>query len=213
MRIRSRCKQGPASNNPSRITSRTMGAEHAVCRGSSSYGVSVFRTVSPESTGGLPSSRSLILLTTIIRGGESSKRMQEVPTMEGIESARQEDQHVCFRCGGVIEIGEKMVTLSVAVETPIGDEAVEVLEANAISTLCPACASTTDSSRQYRRRLTCAAALTSPWRPKSGWCRWNSLESLLQGPVVGGNHLGFFGAVCRQWQTFLGPCSRPGCIW
>ena len=43
-----------------------------------------------------------------------------------------------FRCGGAIKTGEKMVTLSITVETPTGDDVVEVLEANAISNLCPA---------------------------------------------------------------------------
>ena len=61
--------------------------------------------------------------------------------MQPVESKKREDQHVCFRCGGAIEVGQKMVTLSVTVETPTGDDVVEVLEANAISTLCPACAS------------------------------------------------------------------------
>ena len=94
--------------------------------------------------------------------------------MRDVESTKQEHDHVCFRCGGAIEVGEKMVTLSVTVEIPIGDDVVEVLEANAISTLCPACASTTDSLRQHPGRPSYAVTLTNRWRRKSVWCLWNS---------------------------------------
>ena len=61
--------------------------------------------------------------------------------MKGCETRKQRYDHTCFRCGGVIEAGEKMVTLSVTVETPVGDDVVEVVEAGAVSTLCTACAS------------------------------------------------------------------------
>ncbi len=47
---------------------------------------------------------------------------------------------VCFRCGCIIGAGEKMVSLSVTLETPTGHDVVEILEASAISTLCLNCA-------------------------------------------------------------------------
>lgn len=54
---------------------------------------------------------------------------------------RQKYSFVCFRCSCIIRTGEKMVSLSVSVETPTEDGGLETSEATAISTLCSGCAS------------------------------------------------------------------------
>ena len=46
----------------------------------------------------------------------------------------------CLRCGEFIEAGEKMVSLSLTLESPTDDGAVEITEAGTVSTLCQGCA-------------------------------------------------------------------------
>jgi len=48
---------------------------------------------------------------------------------------------VCFRCGRVIEPKDKMLTISLSIETPRDDSSVDGIESYAISTLCLCCAS------------------------------------------------------------------------
>jgi len=48
---------------------------------------------------------------------------------------------VCFRCGRVIEPKDKMLTVSVSVETPRDDGSIDGVESYAISSLCFCCAS------------------------------------------------------------------------
>lgn len=61
--------------------------------------------------------------------------------MQDMEVIRQKYNFVCFRCGCIIKAGEKMVSLSVSVETPTEDGGLESSDATAISTLCSGCAS------------------------------------------------------------------------
>jgi len=61
--------------------------------------------------------------------------------MQDLKIAGQKYDFVCFRCGCIIKAGEKMVSLTVSVETPIGDGGLESNDATAISTLCSGCAS------------------------------------------------------------------------
>jgi tetratricopeptide (TPR) repeat protein len=61
--------------------------------------------------------------------------------MQDMEIIRQKYNFVCFRCGCIIRTGEKMVSLSVSVETPTEDGGLESSDATAISTLCSGCAS------------------------------------------------------------------------
>jgi len=56
------------------------------------------------------------------------------------EITEQEYHFVCFRCGCIIMIGERMLSLNVSVESPTEDDSVELSEATAISTLCSGCA-------------------------------------------------------------------------
>jgi hypothetical protein len=67
--------------------------------------------------------------------------MKEVSDMEDFRTTGQKYNLYCFRCGCIIKTGEKVVNLSVTVETPTQDDVLEVIEATAISTLCPSCAS------------------------------------------------------------------------
>lgn len=48
---------------------------------------------------------------------------------------------VCFRCGGVIEPKDKMLTVSVSVETPKDDGSIDCVGSYPISSLCFCCAS------------------------------------------------------------------------
>jgi tetratricopeptide (TPR) repeat protein len=61
--------------------------------------------------------------------------------MEDSKITEQKYHFVCFRCGCIIKTGEKMVSLSVSVETPTEDGGLESSDATAISTLCSGCAS------------------------------------------------------------------------
>lgn len=60
--------------------------------------------------------------------------------MENHETTDQKYNFVCFRCGCIIKTGEKMVNLSVTVETPTEDDTLQVAEATTVSTLCQGCA-------------------------------------------------------------------------
>jgi len=57
-----------------------------------------------------------------------------------MENSEGTHSFFCFRCGCIIGAGGKMVSLSVSLETPTGHDAVEIVEASAISTLCLSCA-------------------------------------------------------------------------
>lgn len=61
--------------------------------------------------------------------------------MQDMEMLRQRYNFVCFRCGCIIKTGEKMVSLSISVETPTYDGGLESSDATSISTLCSGCAS------------------------------------------------------------------------
>lgn len=61
--------------------------------------------------------------------------------MKDFEITGQGYDFVCFRCGCIIRTGEKMVSLTVSVETPTEDGGLESIDATAISTLCSGCAS------------------------------------------------------------------------
>lgn len=61
--------------------------------------------------------------------------------MRDFRITEQKYDFVCFRCGCIIKTGEKMVSLSVSVETPTEDGGLESIDATAISTLCSGCAS------------------------------------------------------------------------
>jgi len=61
--------------------------------------------------------------------------------MEDFEIAEQKTNFVCFRCGCIIKPGEKMVSSSVTMETPMEDDSLDVIESIGISTLCLGCAS------------------------------------------------------------------------
>lgn len=61
--------------------------------------------------------------------------------MKDFKITGQRYNFVCFRCGCIIRPGEKMVSLSVSVETPTEDGGLEASDANAISTRCSGCAS------------------------------------------------------------------------
>jgi len=61
--------------------------------------------------------------------------------MQDTESSRQKYNFVCLRCGRIIGTGEKMVSLSVSIDTPTEDGGLESSGATAISTLCSGCAS------------------------------------------------------------------------
>lgn len=61
--------------------------------------------------------------------------------MENREITEQKYSFFCFRCGGIIKAGEKMVNLSVTVEIPTEDDTLHVIDATALSTLCLGCAS------------------------------------------------------------------------
>lgn len=61
--------------------------------------------------------------------------------MEHPKITGQKYDFVCLRCGCIIKTGEKMVSLSVSVETPTDDGGLESSDATAISTLCSGCAS------------------------------------------------------------------------
>jgi hypothetical protein len=67
--------------------------------------------------------------------------MKEVSDMKDFKITEQKYNFVCFRCGCVIKTGEKMVSLTVSVETPTEDGGLESIDATAISTLCSGCAS------------------------------------------------------------------------
>jgi len=61
--------------------------------------------------------------------------------MRDSEIKERKYHFVCFRCGYLIRIGEKMVSLSVSVETPTEDGGLNGREATTISSLCSGCAS------------------------------------------------------------------------
>ena len=61
--------------------------------------------------------------------------------MQDLKITGQKYNFVCFRCGCIIKTGEKMVSLTVSVETPTEDGGLESIDATAISTLCSGCAS------------------------------------------------------------------------
>jgi tetratricopeptide (TPR) repeat protein len=61
--------------------------------------------------------------------------------MEDFSMPGQKYNFVCFRCGCIIRTGEKMVSLTVSVETPTEDGGLESRDATTISTLCSGCAS------------------------------------------------------------------------
>jgi tetratricopeptide (TPR) repeat protein len=67
--------------------------------------------------------------------------MKEVSAMKDLKTTEQKYDFVCFRCGCIIRTGEKMVSLTVSVETPTADGGLESIDATAISTLCSGCAS------------------------------------------------------------------------
>jgi tetratricopeptide (TPR) repeat protein len=67
--------------------------------------------------------------------------MKEVSAMKDFKITEQRYNFVCFRCGCIIRTGEKMVSLSVGVETLTEDGGLESSDATAISTLCFGCAS------------------------------------------------------------------------
>ena len=48
---------------------------------------------------------------------------------------------VCFRCGSIIKAEDRMMSLSISLETPTEDDAIQQLENIAVSSLCFACAS------------------------------------------------------------------------
>jgi hypothetical protein len=72
---------------------------------------------------------------------QTNKEMKEVPAMKDLKITEEKYDFVCFRCGCVIRTGEKMVSLTVSVETPTEDGGLESIDATAISTLCSGCAS------------------------------------------------------------------------
>jgi len=72
---------------------------------------------------------------------QTNKLMKEVSAMQDLKITGQKYDFVCFRCGCIIKAGEKMVSLTVSVETPTGDGGLESNDASAISTLCSGCAS------------------------------------------------------------------------
>jgi hypothetical protein len=47
---------------------------------------------------------------------------------------------VCFRCGGIIKPDERMITVSVSLETPTRDNSIESIDCTSISSLCFPCA-------------------------------------------------------------------------
>jgi tetratricopeptide (TPR) repeat protein len=61
--------------------------------------------------------------------------------MQDFKVTEQKYNFVCFRCGRIIKTGEKMVSLSVSVESPTQDGGLESSDASTISTLCFGCAS------------------------------------------------------------------------
>lgn len=61
--------------------------------------------------------------------------------MKDFKNTEQKYHFVCFRCGCIIKTGEKMVNLSVSVETPTEDGGLESRDAITISSLCSGCAS------------------------------------------------------------------------
>jgi tetratricopeptide (TPR) repeat protein len=67
--------------------------------------------------------------------------MKEVSDMKDFKITGPKYDFVCFRCGCIIRTGEKMVSLSVSVETPTENGGLESSDATAISTLCFGCAS------------------------------------------------------------------------
>jgi tetratricopeptide (TPR) repeat protein len=83
----------------------------------------------------------LPFLARIIWVKQTNKRMKEVSAMQDSKITGQKYDFVCFRCGCIIKTGEKMVSLSVSVETPTEDGGLESIDATAISTLCSGCAS------------------------------------------------------------------------
>jgi Flp pilus assembly protein TadD len=83
----------------------------------------------------------LPFLTLIIWVKQTNKLMKEVSAMQDLKITGQNYDFVCFRCGCIIKTGEKMVSLSVSVETPTEDGGLESIDATAISTLCSGCAS------------------------------------------------------------------------
>jgi len=60
--------------------------------------------------------------------------------MEDYEISNGTHSFFCLRCGDFIEAGEKMVSLSLTLESPTDDGAVEITEAGTVSTLCQGCA-------------------------------------------------------------------------
>jgi tetratricopeptide (TPR) repeat protein len=72
---------------------------------------------------------------------QTNKLVKEVSAMQDLKITGQRYNFVCFRCGCIIRAGEKMVSLSVSVETPTEDGGLESSDATAISTLCSGCAS------------------------------------------------------------------------
>jgi len=60
--------------------------------------------------------------------------------MEDYEIGEGTHSFFCLRCGDFIEAGEKMVSLSLTLENPTDDGAVEITEAGTVSTLCQGCA-------------------------------------------------------------------------
>jgi len=61
--------------------------------------------------------------------------------MEDYRIDEEKYNFVCFRCGCIIRTGDKMVSLSVTVETPTEDGGIEGSESITISALCYGCAS------------------------------------------------------------------------
>jgi len=61
--------------------------------------------------------------------------------MEDSEITEHKYNFVCFRCGGIIKTGEKMVNMCVSVETPTENGSLEYIEGTAVSSLCFGCAS------------------------------------------------------------------------
>jgi tetratricopeptide (TPR) repeat protein len=72
---------------------------------------------------------------------QSNKLIQEVSVMGNNETYQQEFHFECFRCGCIINAGEKMVNLFISLETPTEDDSTKEIGGTSVSTLCFDCAS------------------------------------------------------------------------
>jgi hypothetical protein len=67
--------------------------------------------------------------------------MKEVSAMEDFKVIEQKYHFVCFRCGSTVNPGDRMVNMSIDIETPTEDGSIQCIEGTTVSTLCFPCAS------------------------------------------------------------------------